>query len=84
MKNRIGVVIACGLIIGMTNTPQIVRASEDVMIQNNLTQIQTYTDIAVPYADKIVTKTRIYNGVYQYRRWNVTKNCWVDSHWINF
>lgn len=37
----------------------------------------------VPYADVIQTKYRIHNGVPQYRRWNSTKNRWVDPHWIN-
>ena len=36
----------------------------------------------VPCADQIVHKYRKYNGVYQYRRWNETKNCWVDPYWI--
>lgn len=31
-------------------------------------------DKIVPYADEIIFKYRTYNGVYQYRRWNVTKN----------
>lgn len=36
----------------------------------------------VPYADVIVTKFRVINGVTQYRRWNETKGYWVDSDWI--
>lgn len=36
----------------------------------------------VPYADVIVTKFRVVNGVTQYRRWNETKGYWVDSDWI--
>ncbi len=39
--------------------------------------------IVSPYADKIVVKYRIHNGKKQYRRRNETKNCWVDSHWID-
>lgn len=35
-----------------------------------------------PQADVIVVKWRVYNGVRQYRRWNETKQCWVDSNWI--
>ena len=34
-------------------------------------------------ADVIIYKTRIINGVRQYRRWNETKQCWVDPYWIN-
>ena len=33
--------------------------------------------------DQIVTKYRIHNGKKQYRRWNKTKKCWVDSKWID-
>ena len=36
-----------------------------------------------PRADVIVFKYRIYNGVYQYRRWNETKGYWVDPYWID-
>lgn len=34
-------------------------------------------------SDKIVVKVRYYNGRYQYRRWNDTKQCWVDPNWID-
>lgn len=40
-------------------------------------------EIQVRSTDKIVVKTRVYNGVRQYRRWNETKQCWVDPKWIN-
>lgn len=33
--------------------------------------------------DKIVVKYRVYNGKTQYRRWNDTKQCWVDPKWID-
>lgn len=33
--------------------------------------------------DKIEIKYRVYKGVVQYRRWNATKNKWVDSEWRN-
>lgn len=41
-------------------------------------------DSCVPYADDIQTKWRLYNKVLQYRRWNATKNRWVDPDWINY
>ncbi len=34
--------------------------------------------------DTIEIKYRTYNGIKQYRKWNVTRKCWVDSNWINF
>ena len=36
-----------------------------------------------PRADVIVIKYRIYDGVYQYRRWNETQGYWVDPYWID-
>ncbi len=42
------------------------------------------TDLTiVPYADTIVIKTRTYNGKLQYRRWNETRNRWVDPYWMD-
>lgn len=35
------------------------------------------------YKDEIKYQYRLYNGVLQYRRWNVTQNCWVDPYWID-
>lgn len=45
----------------------------------------SYVEAAVVQSlgDKIVTKYRFYKGKRQYRRWNDTKNVWVDSHWID-
>lgn len=38
----------------------------------------------VPYSDVIVTRYRVGpKGNTQYRRWNVTKNVWVDPYWID-
>ncbi len=37
----------------------------------------------VPYADVIVYKYRLLDGVIQYRRWNETRGYWVDPYWIN-
>ena len=36
-----------------------------------------------PYADKIILRTRIHNGITQYRHWNETKGCWVEPDWID-
>ena len=33
--------------------------------------------------DDIETYYRLYNGKVQYRRWNATKNKWVDPYWID-
>lgn len=37
----------------------------------------------MPLADEIIIKTRVFNGRYQYRRWNVTRGQWVDPNWID-
>jgi len=39
--------------------------------------------VVEPRADQIELNYRIYNGVYQFRRWNATQNCWVDPYWID-
>ena len=36
-----------------------------------------------PYADVIILKTRIHNGVAQYRHWNETRGYWVEDDWID-
>lgn len=36
-----------------------------------------------PMGDIIVKKYRTHNGKRQYRRWNQTRNKWVDSNWID-
>ena len=41
-------------------------------------------DGIMPLADVIVIKDRIFEGRRQWRRWNATKNCWVDPAWIDY
>ncbi len=41
------------------------------------------TDEEATRGDEIIIKYRIYNGIIQYRHWNVTKNRWVEPDWIN-
>lgn len=47
------------------------------------TDVQTEIEMSTRSVDEIVKKYRYYNGVRQYRRWNVTKGVWVDPYWIN-
>lgn len=42
-----------------------------------------FIDSISPYSDVIEVKYRVNNGITQYRRWNRSKGCWVDSNWIN-
>ena len=44
--------------------------------------IFTKTEIS-PCAETIVKKYRTYNNKLQYRRWNTTKECWLDKDWID-
>lgn len=34
-------------------------------------------------SDIIIVKYRLYEGKKQYRRWNATKQCWIDPDWID-
>lgn len=42
----------------------------------------TYSMI-VYSSDVIILKMRTYKGKVQYRRWNDTKQCWVDPFWMD-
>lgn len=60
-----------------------VSAMENTSASNNQVSTGTCNSVTIqPYADVIVMKTRVYNGVTQYRRWNETKKCWVDPYWF--
>lgn len=58
-----------------------VSASVEVPAHENINAAGE--DRIVPYADVIETRFRTYKGKLQYRRWNLTKNCWVDPYWID-
>lgn len=40
-------------------------------------------NIELHSTNDIIYKYRIYNGLLQYCRWNQSKQCWIDSRWIN-
>lgn len=73
---KVLVAIAAGVVI--LNTFNAASASASAAVYNT-------DDGIMPYADEIETIWR-YNskGVLQYRRWNVTRNYWVDPYWINY
>lgn len=64
----------------LTFTPCSVQA-ENINVPIVGTEIENAKDVACPCADIIETKYRICNGKVQYRRWNTSKLCWVDSNW---
>ncbi|MBE5896860.1 MAG: hypothetical protein E7281_03765 [Lachnospiraceae bacterium] len=35
-------------------------------------------------SDDVVVRWRVHNGHKQYRRWNKTKERWIDARWIDF
>ncbi len=70
------------LSISSVGTAKAEAADRDVM--ENIRIEESEDNGIVTYADVIVRKYRINNGQRQYRRWNSTKNCWVDPYWINF
>jgi len=55
-------------------------AYEDV---NSNSLIEQSGEISTFSVDSIIVVTRMYYGKLQYRRWNETRNRWVDPYWIN-
>ncbi|MGN1112741.1 MAG: hypothetical protein ACI4RP_06000 [Acutalibacteraceae bacterium] len=59
-------------------------AAEPVTAEEPTVSVEAVTDPGVePKSDTIVWKYRMYNGQMQKRRWNETKQVWVDPYWIN-
>lgn len=72
---KILVTIAAGIVI--LNTFNAASASASAAVYNT-------DDGIMPYADEIETKWRVSLGRLQYRRWNATRNYWVDPEWITY
>ena len=60
-------------------------AAEEPVIPSaaQVTVVQNSDETISPRGDIIEIRYRIYNGKLQYRRWNQSRNCWVDSEWID-
>ena len=71
--------VVCAFAIGV-QTPAY-AAAETTLNNAHLYATENY-EIA-PYADVIVLKTRIHNGVLQYRHWNETRGYWVEDDWTD-
>lgn len=56
--------------------------SAEILISGGIQVKENIMDIQ-PRADVIEYKFRTYNGQLQYRRWNATRNYWVDPYWID-
>lgn len=70
---KVLVTIAAGVVI--LNTFNAASASASTAVYNT-------DDGIMPYADEIETIWRVNGDLLQYRRWNVTRNYWVDPYWI--
>lgn len=69
--------IGCSLLVLCLSLD--IHAAEENMIYESISE----NNLDVTRADVIETKYRVNNGVLQYRRWNASRNVWVDPYWIN-
>lgn len=60
--------------------PTVARAQENRNDSGNYSEHSNA--IIMPFAEKVVVKYRVSNKKTQYRRWNQTRNYWVDPYWI--
>lgn len=78
------IIIATMLFILLLQLPSNALATNNITSPIHSLPRNISTEVSIsPCSDNIVTKTRLYHGKFQYRRWNSTKGCWVDSHWID-
>lgn len=66
------------------STPDSVTVVKTATPDDSALESGADTTAIQPRADVIVTRWRVYNGKRQYRRWNQTKQKWVDSAWIDY
>ena len=89
MKFRKYSMFVLGMMIPVLSGSFSVRAQEntiqftDVEMHSTGVSEASSEESISPYADTIVYKYRMLDGVLQYRRWNETKQCWVDATWID-
>ena len=76
--------ILCTFLMGVTLATAfpVAQATDISSVEEPIVSSDSEYTIS-PYADKIIIKYRTHNGKRQYRRWNDSKYCWVDSHWID-
>ena len=80
MKNRLFVVMILSLTLLFSMLTNVKEVYAKVETYESFSQNKK--DVAMR-GDIIVTKYRLHNGHSQYRHWNVTRNCWVESDWID-
>lgn len=68
--------LALGLVALVPSVSE-VKAAE----VSSVPEVATEDSTIMPTADVIEVKYRIKDGKLQYRRWNATREYWVDSTW---
>ncbi len=76
-KKVFACICACACLMASFALPA--YAADSAPASSNASQTQAGT----ARIDVIVTIYRLNNGVVQYRRWNETRDCWVDPDWID-
>lgn len=77
-KKVFACICACACLMASFALPA--YAADSAPASSDASQTQTGT----ARIDVIVTKYRLYHGILQYRRWNETRDYWVDPDWIDF
>lgn len=70
------------LLAGVLLVGTLIAPAFAVSTSPQLPQEAPSTQDIVPYAEQFITYFRTYNGVKQYRIWNITKGIWVTD-WTN-
>ena len=82
MKHKIiFFLLSCSLLYIVSGTD--IYASENSNLSDSYMEIQyEHTMAAENRAVQLEYHYRTYNGYVQYRRWDVTNQCWYDPEWI--
>lgn len=85
MKKKFKSFIALAMSAAMLVSSAVVASAAEVAEPAPAAETSVSQEITIsPRAsDEIVWKYRIKDGVIQKRRWNATKQVWVDPYWIN-
>ena len=77
-------ILLCTLLMGVTLATAFSKAQATDISSVEEASVSSDSEYAIsPYSDNRNTKYRKHKGKKQSRRWNETKHCWVDPHWID-
>ena len=79
-EKKILIISICMLVMNLVYLLPV--SAENVCVSYQTAEANEHPSV-IPYADVIVKKYRVKNGILQYRRWNETEGCWVDPYWID-